>query len=50
MVEPVCNGVKLVVTVSEPPGITTEVAMVPTVLLLLVTVTVADWPPATCWF
>ena len=49
VVDPVCKGVKLVVTLSEPPGTTTDEAMLPVDPLLLFTVTVADCPPATCW-
>src|SRR5438876_12460305 len=49
VVDPVCKGVKLVATLSEPPGITTEEAMVPVVALVLIRFTVTDCPPATCW-
>src|SRR5579859_4023228 len=48
-VDPGCSGVKLVMTVSAPPKMTTDPTMVPFVASLLFTVTVTDCPPATCW-
>ena len=48
LVDPVMSGVKLVTTPSEPPGMVTELAIVPTAGLLSTMLTVTDWPPASC--